>query len=116
MTKHHYVAALLAAYVALPDTACRPRRADRALAHQLFAERVTLSTVLEALLLAHTRRHLNPTSPPAPVRSLHYFLPVIRELATLDPDVLAVMQSSLRRHAPDIANLIAAQPHVSSAP
>jgi len=67
MNEHDYVAAVLAVYVALPDTACRPRRADRALAHQLFAGRVALSDVLDALLLAHTRRHLNPVSPPAPV-------------------------------------------------
>ena len=98
MTERHYVAAVLAAYVALPDTVCRPRRADRMLAHQLFAEGVPLGVVLDALLLAHARRHLNPASPPAPVRSLHYFLPVIRELATLDAEIRAVIRISLQRH------------------
>jgi hypothetical protein len=99
MTEHHYVAAVLAAYVALPDTACRPRRADRVLAHKLFAEGVPLDVVLDALVLAHARRHLNPASPPAPVRSLHYFLPVIRELATLDAEIRAMLRASLQRHA-----------------
>ena len=116
MNEHDYVAAVLAVYVALPDTACRPRRADRALAHQLFAGRVALSDVLDALLLAHTRRHLNPVSPPAPVRSLHYFLPAIRELASLDPGVLAVLRDSLRRHASAAASSGATQPPPDSTP
>lgn len=99
MIEHHYVAAVLAAYLASPDTACRPRRADRVLAQELFAEGVPLDVVLDALLLAHARRHLNPVSPPTPVRSLHYFLPVIRELATLDAEIRAMLRASLQRHA-----------------
>ncbi|MDD2766015.1 MAG: hypothetical protein PHE83_18790 [Opitutaceae bacterium] len=99
MTEQDYVAAVLAAYVALPDTACQPRRADRVLAHSLFAEGVPLDVVLDALLLADARRHLNPASPPAPVRSLHYFLPVIRELAALDAQIRAMLRASLQRHA-----------------
>lgn len=102
MIDHHYVAAVLAAYVALPDTACRPRRADRVLAHQLFAEGVPLAVVIDALLLAHTRRHINPASPPAPVRSLHYFLPVIRELAPLHPELRSLIRASLQRHTSSI--------------
>jgi hypothetical protein len=97
MNEPEYVAAVLAAYVALPDTACRPRPADRALAHQLFADSVPLTTVLAALLLAHARRHLHPDPPPQPVRSLHYFLPVIRELATVDPANLPCLRDSLQR-------------------
>jgi hypothetical protein len=97
MTEQDYVAAVLAAYVALPDTACRPRHADRALAHHLFAEGVPLEMVLDALLLAHARRHINPASPPAPVRALHYFLPVIRELAPFDAEIRAMLRASLQR-------------------
>jgi hypothetical protein len=106
MTEHHYVAAALAAYTDLPDTACRPRSADRALAHQLFSEGVSLEVVLDALMLAHARRHINPASPPAPVRSLHYFLPVIRELAALDPELRTLLRASAHRHA-----CLAAIPH-----
>lgn len=97
MNEPEYVAAVLAAYVALPDTACRPRRADRALARQLFADGVTLTIVLDALLLAHARRHLHTGAPPQPVRSLNYFLPVIRELSTVDPAALAWLRDSLQR-------------------
>lgn len=99
MSRSEYVVAVLTAYVALPDTACRPRPADRALAHQLFAEDVPLPLVLDALLLAHARRHLHPGPPPQPVRSLHYFLPVIRELASIDPAVLTCLHHSLQ-HRP----------------
>jgi hypothetical protein len=116
MTEHRYVAAVLAAYIALPDTACRPRHADRALAHRLFAEGVPPAVVLTAMLLAHVRRHLDPASPPEPVRSLHYFVPVIRELTNLDPDVLALMQLSLHRHAPDTAKLLGSPSNPSIAP
>lgn len=97
MNESDYVAAVLAAYMALPDTACRPRRADRTLARKLFANGVTLTIVLDALLLAHARRHLHPGAPPQPVRSLHYFLPVIRELSTVDPAALAWLRDSLQR-------------------
>jgi hypothetical protein len=97
MNEPEYVAAVLAAYVALPDTACRPRPADRALAHQLFADGIALAFVLDALLLAHARRHLHPGAPPQPVRSLTYFLPVIRELSTVDPAALAWLRDSLQR-------------------
>jgi hypothetical protein len=100
VTEQDYVASVLDAYVALPDTTCRPRCADRTLAHQLFAEGVPREVVLDALLLAHARRHLNPASPPMPVRSLHYFLPVIREMASLDPALRAMMRASVDRHLP----------------
>jgi hypothetical protein len=53
--------------------------------------------VLDALVLAHVRRHLHPAAPPSPVRSLHYFLPVIHELSTVDPPTLALLRDSLRR-------------------
>jgi hypothetical protein len=97
MSPPQYVASLLAAYVALPDTACRPRPADRALAHQLEADGVPLQVVLDAFLLAHARRTLKPQAPPQPVRSLHYFLPVIRELANVDPEILDMFRDSLLR-------------------
>jgi hypothetical protein len=97
MSETHYVTTVLAAYVALPDTACRPRRADRTLARQLFTEGVPLPVVLDALLLAHIRRHINPASPPQPVRSLHYFLPVIRELSEVDSDTLPALRDYIQR-------------------
>lgn len=116
MTEHHYVATVLAVYTALPDTACRPRHADRLLARRLFVEQVPLAVVVDALLLAHVRRHRDPASPPQPVRSLHYFLPVIRELATLDPELCTLIRTSLQRHPSHIAILGPIPQPVSSTP
>ena len=88
MTPGQYVAAVLACYVALPDTPDRPRKPDRQIAHQLAADNVDLATVKAALLLATARRYFRRTDAPPlePVRSLAYFVPVIRELSRTPPD------------------------------
>jgi hypothetical protein len=82
MTAQEYVAAVLACYVALPDTPDRSRKPDRALAHRLFADHLDLATVKEAFLLATARRYFRTTKDPPlePIHSLAYFVPVIREL------------------------------------
>lgn len=83
-----YVEALLGAYLELPVTSNRARAADRALARSLFAQNVPLDLVRAAFLLATARRACRPpgASPLGPVRSLHYFLPVIDELRLSPPD------------------------------
>jgi hypothetical protein len=83
-----YVAALLRAYLDLPVTLNRVRTADRALARSLFSQNVPLDLVRAAFVLATARRTCRPTgaSPLGPVRSLHYFLPVIDELRLSPPD------------------------------
>lgn len=83
-----YVAALLRAYLDLPVTLKRARTADRALARSLFAQNVPLDLVRAAFVLATARRTSRPpgASPLGPVRSLHYFLPVINELRLSPPD------------------------------
>ena len=77
-----YVDKILGWYVGLPDTPTRPSRYDRKLALELCRRQVSLSVVESAFLLATARRHLrDPRLPPLPpVRSLHYFLPLIEEL------------------------------------
>jgi len=78
-----YVARLLAAYTSLPDTRDRPSRSDRALARSLYRQGVTLAEVEHAMILASVRRHYRgpDLTPLEPIHSLHYFLPVIRQLA-----------------------------------
>lgn len=78
-----YVRQLLEAYLALPDTPARCSRYDRSLALQLHQQGVPLDTVRDALVLAAARRLLrDPELPPlAPIRSLHYFRPVIEEIS-----------------------------------
>ena len=77
-----YVDAVLALYRRLPDTATRSRPGDRLLAHDWRRRGVPLDLIALALALATARRNGRPPdSPPLPpVRSLHYYRPVVDEL------------------------------------
>ena len=84
-----YVRQVLEAYAATPTTAGRIRREDRRLAVRLYRQRIPLSAVLAALTLAAGRRIFRDfdAMPLAPIRSLHYFLPVVDEIrdTPIDP-------------------------------
>jgi hypothetical protein len=73
---------LLDLYLRLPDTPCRLSRHDVRLIQHLWERQIPLTTVEAAFLLACVRRAARrPDSIPlGPIRSLHYFLPVIEEL------------------------------------
>jgi hypothetical protein len=77
-----YTTQLLDLYRHTPGTLGRVRREDRRLAVDLHHRGVSLRTVEEAFLLATARRCLRApdAAPLAPVRSLHYFVPVIEEV------------------------------------
>ena len=77
-----YVDKLLELYLGLPDTPSRTSRYDRQLAYKLYQQNVSLETVEAALLLGSARRIFrDPSYPPlGPIRSLHYFLPLIQEV------------------------------------
>lgn len=83
----HYVETVLALYRKLPDTPKRHSRYDRLLATQLYQQNLPLPVIENAFLLATARRLLrDPAYPPLnPIRSLHYFLPVIKELLDQPP-------------------------------
>ena len=78
----YYIEKLLDLYLGLPQTPSRASRYDRRLAQQLCQRKTPLETVESAFLLATARRaSRDPALPPLqPIRSLHYFLPVIEEL------------------------------------
>lgn len=97
-----YVEILLRAYLELPVTTNRASAADRALARSLFAQNVPLDLVRAAFLLATARRTSRPSgaSPLRPVRSLHYFLPVIDELRLSPPDPAYLRHLQLRLSTP----------------
>ena len=82
-----YVQAVLSLYRRLPDTARRPRPADRQLAAELCRRGLRLDVLEVALRLATARRQARPkdADPLPPIRSLHYFLPVIEELPKSSP-------------------------------
>ena len=101
---HHYIDALLAFYHQLPDTPRRHSRYDRRLAAQLCQQNIPLALIEAAFLLATARRLLrHPSFPPLnPIRSLHYFLPVIEELLDQPPPptYLEYLRSKLASHLP----------------
>jgi|SRR5215471_19664846 len=77
-----YRQTLLDLYLRLPDTPCRVSRHDGRLIQQLWERQIPLPTVEASFLLASVRRaSRRPDAIPlGPIRSLHYFLPVIEEL------------------------------------
>ena len=77
-----YVETVLDLYLTLPETPTRVSRFDRSLALQLFQRAVPRSTIEDAFLLASARRLCRPVEAPplGPIRSLHYFVPVIEEI------------------------------------
>ncbi|HJY05346.1 MAG TPA: hypothetical protein VJ323_03465 [Bryobacteraceae bacterium] len=95
----YYVKKLLDLYLGLPQTPSRASRDDRRLAQQLCQQQTPLETVESAFLLAIARRSSrDPALPPLqPIRSLHYFLPVIEELLAtgFSPDYLQYLRRKL---------------------
>lgn len=81
-----YLDAVLETYSSLPGTPSRPSRRDRQLARDLCRRCVPLRAVRSALILAAARRTIRSGPPLPPVRTLHYFLPVIEEVLALPPE------------------------------
>jgi len=82
-----YVRRILEAYLRLPDTPARARQQDHHLAVQLHRRAVPEAIIEAAFLLATARRCSRPpdAAPLGPIRSLHYFLPVIEEMLRHPP-------------------------------
>ncbi len=97
-----YVDRALELYLSLPQAPARSSQNDIRLAHDLFRRQVPLEIVEAALLFASVRRVFrDPSLPPlAPVRSLHYFLPVIEEVSAnpLSPEYLRYLQYKLHSY------------------
>ena len=100
MTEQAYIQILRSIYLHLPNTYHHFSRSDRRLASTLYQRGFSLDLVRSALFLATARRLArNPVEPPLPpVRSLHYFLPVLEEirLQPLPPGYLQYLESKVR--------------------
>ena len=93
------VDAILRLYRQLPGTAHRVRTADRTLARELCRRQVPFHQLRAALLLGCARR-LASSSPLPPIRSLHYFLPILDELqqsSPLDEGYLSHLERQIQR-------------------
>jgi hypothetical protein len=92
MTERDFVVAVVKLYTRLPGTPERPRAPDRSLARQWFKQDIPLPEIEAALALAIARRACRAPSaePLQPIRSLHYFVPVLAEIRSdaLDPEYL----------------------------
>jgi len=99
--RENYVQQLLDRYRRTPGTCGHTRREDRRLATQLHRRGVPSAVVTAAFALAAFRRRRRETGLPplSPIRSLHYFLPVIEELLAgpLDADYLRYLEGKLER-------------------
>lgn len=100
MTEQAYIRAVRSVYLQLPNTHRRFNPSDRHLASSLYQRGFSLELVRSALLLATARRLARDPAPPAlsPVRSLHYFLPVLEEirLQPLPPGYLQYLEAKVR--------------------
>jgi hypothetical protein len=98
---------LLCLYLALPHTPSRASRYDRRLALELQQRQISWEMVETALLLAMARRCLRDPSlaPLPPIRSLHYFLPVIEEVLSMEmaPEYVRYLKRKLSPYlTPDL--------------
>jgi len=97
-----YRQTLLDLYLRLPDTPRRLSRFDLRLVRQLWERQIPLTTVETAFLLASSRRAVrHPDAMPlGPIRSLHYFMPVIEELLAqpVPASYLTYMRSKVAMH------------------
>ena len=82
MGREQYVRRTLEAYRTTPTTCGRVRRADHDLAVNLYQKAIPFTAVEGAFVLATARRTSREPQrqPPAPIGSLRYFLPIIREI------------------------------------
>jgi hypothetical protein len=102
--RKHYVRRLLQLYRETPTTCGDVSARDHQLLERLFLEGVPFAAVEAAFLLAAARRvYRDPRRAPlSPIRSLKYFLPVIREIldTPIDPAEIGFLEWKLRNVEP----------------
>src|SRR5262245_48574246 len=97
--REEYVSRVLNLYLELAETPARWSRLDRRLAEGLYEKQIGLEEVESAMILASARRLLRSADAPklGPIRSLHYFLPVIDEVRSVpvSADYIQYLRSKL---------------------
>ena len=102
--RQQYIRRLLELYRETPTTCGGVYPRDRQLLERLFHEGVPFAAVEAAFLLAAARRvYRDPRRTPlAPIRSLKYFLPVVREIldTPIDPGEIGFLEWKLHNVEP----------------
>ena len=103
MEREHYVREILEQYRTTPTTCGRVRPDDRRLALNLYQQRIPFAAVEGALILAAARRTQREPNRPAlaPIQSLRYFQPILREIldTPIDPgDISYLWHKMLGNH------------------
>ena len=100
LARQAYVDAVVMNYVRLPGTPLRPSRQDRHLARLLHEQRVPLSVVYAAFVLAIARREIRSASLPRlpAIRTLRFFQGAIDEVlqARLDPAYVRYLATKIK--------------------
>lgn len=96
--KQQYLNKVIELYLNLPETPLRCGRSDIELACRWYQEEISLSDLDAALLLATARRLSRPQSY-SPIRSLHYFQPIVDEVRRepLSVDYLQYLRNAIER-------------------
>jgi hypothetical protein len=97
-----YIKQAIDLYCSTPGTLGRARPEDRRFAAKIYGHGIPLYILDHAFTLTAVRRCFRaPDAPPlAPIRSMHYFLPVIEEVLNrpLDPAYVDYLKSKLKNH------------------
>jgi hypothetical protein len=106
-----YVEKVLALYCNTPGTIGRVRREDRRLVNDLHRRGITLDMIEQSMVLAAARRSFrSPDAPPlSPIRSIHYFVPVIEEISVnpLSNDYFMYLKRKIAKLRRDLNNAAA---------
>ena len=102
MERGHYVRETLEQYRTTPTTCGKVRPDDRRLALSLYQQRVPFTVVEGAFVLAAVRRTQRDSTRPAlaPIHSLRYFQPIIREIldTPIDPADISYLWHKMLGH------------------
>ena len=103
LERQRFTEDVLARYRQTPGTLGYVRPEDRRLARWLWDRNVPLAMVEDAFILAVARRTFRPPDAPPldPIRSLHYFVPLVEELmqGRVDPHYLQYVRLRLHDRA-----------------
>ena len=103
LSRDSYIKQALELYRCVPGTLGRIRREDWLLAADLHDRGIDLFILKAAFVLAAARRCFRPQNghPLAPIRSMHYFVPVIEEILANPPaaEYLDYLKSKIKQYA-----------------